>query len=234
MMTSLSALKKKVRTKAKKDRAKTNAWFFKTGKGEYGEGDKFLGLTMPEQRAVARQFRDLSLKEVERLLKGVWHEERMIGLLILVHRYEAGTEVEKEKIFAYYIKHRHAVNNWDLVDVTTPSIIGDFLYTRNKDLLYTYARSKNLWERRIAIVATYPFIKRGLLQDTFRISKLLLNDTEDLIHKAVGWMLREVGKQDRKKLERFLTKHIQELPRTTLRYAIEHFPEEKRQEYLHK
>lgn len=231
---SLSKLKKAVRKKAKKKRATANEWFFKTGKGEYGEGDMFLGLTMPEQRAIAKEFQDISSKEVKVLLASKWHEERMIGLLILVYRYEHSADEEKEKIFNFYIKYRQAVNNWDLVDVTTPSIIGDYLYDKDKTLLYRYAKSKNLWERRIAIVATYLFIKRGLLEDTLNISKLLLNDTEDLIHKAVGWMLREVGKQDVQRLEQFLKNNIREVPRTTLRYAIERFPERKRKAYLKK
>jgi len=232
---TLSELKKEVRVHSGKERAKTNEWFFKTGKGQYGEGDKFLGLTMPEQRKIAKQFCVLSYKDVKTLLDDKYHEHRMIGLLILVYKYETADEKEKTKIFKFYIKNRKAVNNWDLVDVTTPNIVGMYLLDRPKkdrEFLYTYAKSKNLWERRISILATFPSIKSEKFIDTFKISELLLNDEEDLIHKAVGWMLREVGKRDKKQLKKFLDKHIRSLPRTTLRYSIERFPEKERKGYL--
>ncbi len=234
---SLTKLKKEAVELAKIERAKNNEWFFKTGKGEYGEGDKFLGLTMPEQRKIAKQFSDIPYSDIEVLLKNKYHEYRMIGLLILVYKFEKADEKEREKIFKFYIKNRKAVNNWDLVDVTTPHIIGRHLLTlpnNERRFLYTYAKSKSLWERRIAILATAPFISAGKFSDTLKISEQLLSDEEDLIHKAVGWMLREVGKKDVAVLKKFLDKNIRSLPRTTLRYAIERFPETERKMYLKK
>jgi len=227
-------LKKEINLHSDKNRAKTNAWFFKTGKGEYGEGDVFLGLTMPEQRKISKGFKDLSLTDVTKLISSKYHEERMIALLILVQKYELGNKRIKKQIYNFYIKHRSRVNNWDLIDVTTPNIVGDYLKKKDKKILYTFARSKSLWERRMAILSTYTFIKHGMLQDTLNISKILLSDEEDLIHKAVGWMLREVGKVDQSKLESFLRKNVRQIPRTTMRYAIERFPEKKRKAYLKK
>lgn len=231
---SLLKLRKSIRKIAKKHRAKSNAWFFKSGKGEYGEGDKFLGLTMLEQREIVKTFKGLALVDIKKLLDSKFHEERMIGLLFLVQMYKAGDDKVKKDIFDFYIKNRKSINNWDLVDVTTPRIVGDYLKDKNKSLLYIFARNGNLWERRIAILATFAFIKEGNLKDSFKISEILLTDNEDLIHKATGWMLREVGKKDTHALEAFLTRYIKTIPRTTLRYAIERFPEKKRKEYLNK
>lgn len=233
---SLTQLRKEIKQHAKQERAETNAWFFKTGKGQYGEGDKFLGLTMPEQRKIAKQFSvTLPEPDITKLLASPWHEERMIGLLILVYRFEKASETEQKDIFDFYLTHRKAINNWDLVDVTTPNIVGVYLLDKPKkerEFLYSYAVSPDLWERRIAILATFPFIKAGRFDDTLKISKLLLGDQEDLIHKAVGWMLREVGKQDEAVLKKFLKTNIRQLPRTTLRYAIERFPETERKAFL--
>ncbi|HJN62688.1 MAG TPA: DNA alkylation repair protein [Candidatus Paceibacterota bacterium] len=225
-------IKKEIRKYAKKKKAKNNEWFFKTGKGEYGEGDKFLGLTMPEQRKITLKHRELGLREVKKLLDSVYHEERMIGLLILVCKYKKTKN--KKEIFDFYLKNKKAINNWDLVDVTTPNIVGDYLKNRDKGLLYKFAKSKDLWQKRIAIVATCVFIKEGNLKDTFKISEILLNDKHDLIHKAVGWMLREAGKKNQKELEKFLSKYSKVMPRTMLRYSLEKFPEIKRKKYMKK
>lgn len=236
-MKTYSAVKKEIQKNANKERAASSEWFFKTEKGQYGAGDRFLGLTMPIQRQIAKQCLALSYSDVKKLLESKYHEHRMIGLLILVYRFERGDEAQRKQVFDFYIKNHRAVNNWDLVDCTTPNIVGRYLLTRPKReraFLYTYARSENLWERRIAVLATYSFIREGSFEDILKISEILLRDKEDLIHKAVGWMLREVGKKDGKVLRAFLDKHIRELPRTTLRYAIEKFPEKERKVYLGK
>ena len=220
------------------ERAQNCARFFKTGPGQYGEGDCFLGLSMPELRKVAKKFQELVFSDIETLLESRWHEERMAGLLILVLQYQKTNDVQrKQEIFDFYLNHRAAINNWDLVDVTTPHIVGTHLLSRPKAeraFLYDFARSGNMWERRIAILATFPFIRAGKHADTLDIAEILLDDTEDLIHKAIGWMLREVGKQDEKKLKKFLEKHIRRMPRTTLRYAIEKFSEKERKAWLKK
>lgn len=232
---SYAQVRRVIRAHADKKRAESSARFFKTGKGEYGEGEKFLGLTMKEQRRIAKQYGALEESGIVRLLQSPWHEERMTGLLILVHQFQHGDELVRAHIFAFYLKHRKAINNWDLVDVTTPTIVGEHLLSQPaaaRKFLYEYAQSASLWERRMAILATFAFIKAGDIADTFRIAELLLYDKEDLIHKAVGWMLREVGKQDKKELEQFLKKHSIYIPRTTLRYAIERFPEKERKAFL--
>ena len=232
----LSKLRRDIRKCGTKDRASVNARFFKTGKGEYGEGDRFLGLTMGEQRNLAKRYRDIEYPDIEKLLKSSWHEERMIGLLVLVLRYEmAKDESEKREIFEFYVSHRAAVNNWDLVDVTTPNIVGDFLlHKKDRKLLYAWACSENLWERRMAMLATFRFIREGDFRDTLSMAIILLRDAHDLIHKATGWMLREVGKRDESALVRFLERYAAKMPRTMLRYAIEKFPPERRQRFLKK
>jgi 3-methyladenine DNA glycosylase AlkD len=232
---SLTLLRLEAKKHATKKRAEANAWYFKTGKGEYGEGDKFLGLTMPAQRKIAKQFCALPYTDIKKLLDDSYHELRMIGLLILVYKFEKTSEKGQKKIFNFYLRNRKAVNKWDLVDVSTPKIVGKYLLERpvaERKFLYTYAKSKNLWVRRIAILATFPFIDANKFNDTLKISKMLLDDKEDLIHKAVGWALREVGKKDEKVLKNFLDTHIRKLPRTTLRYSIERFPEKERKMYL--
>ena len=207
--------------------------FFKTGKGEYGYGDKFIGIRMPDLRALAKKYVDLGLVDIGRLIKSKIHEERLAGLLILVNQYKAAREeAQKDKIYNFYTKHFNYINNWDLVDVTCPHIVGPHLMNKNRKVLSEWARSDHLWTKRIAIVSNWWFIRSGDLSSVFKISKILLNDEHDLIHKAVGWMLREAGKQDRKALESFLKPHYNNMPRTMLRYAIEKFPESKRQKYL--
>lgn len=231
---SLFLLKKEIRKYAKKDRALMSARFFKTGKGDYGEGDRFLGLTMGEQRKISKMFQDLGFSDVSKLLESSWHEERMIGLLILILHYESNeSRSDKREIFDFYLSHRSSVNNWDLVDVTTPNIVGDFLSDeKDRNILYTFAVSKNFWERRMAMLATFSFIRNCDFFDTLAIAEILLSDSHDLIHKAVGWMLREVGKRDVKTLVGFLEKHSSNMPRTMLRYAVEKFSPEERTRFL--
>jgi 3-methyladenine DNA glycosylase AlkD len=231
-MSELSVLKKLIRANHNAEHAKTMQWFFKTGKGEYGEGDVFLGLKLPVQRKIARQFIDLDLTDLQKLLDSKIHEDRLIALLIIVGRYEKSDEKDKERIFKFYIKNSKKVNNWDLVDLSAHKIIGAHLLERENEALFKFAGSKNLWERRISIISTYTFIKNNKFDTTLKISDILLNDEQDLIHKAVGWMLREIGKRDMKKLENFLKQRYNRMPRTMLRYAIEKFPEVKRQRYL--
>ena len=227
-------LKEDLRKKANPEKSKVLAGFFKTGKGEYGEGDVFLGITVPEIRAVAKKYEDLDLDEIRKILNSKIHEERFAGLLILVHKYSKGNDEIKKKVFNFYLENAKRVNNWDLVDLTAPKIVGDFL-TENyglKKIIYDLALSENLWERRISIISTFAFIRKKHFEDVFAISEILIGDGHDLIHKAVGWMLREVGKVDLKSLENFLKKHYKDMPRTMLRYSIEKFPEKKRKRYL--
>lgn len=206
--------------------------FFKTGKGQYGEGDIFYGLTVPQQRKLAKKYKDIPLNDVKKLLNHKVHEFRLTGTLILVHKYE--TSDNKEEIFNFYLNNTDGINNWDLVDISADKILGAHLINKDKSLLYNFTKSDNLWERRMAIIATFYFIKNNKFQDTLKISKLLLNDKHDLIHKAVGWMLREVGKRDQKTEEKFLNKHYREMPRTMLRYSIERLEESKRKHYMKK
>ena len=231
---SVTKLQKEIRKVKDPARAKSSLWFFKTGKGEYGEGDKFLGLKMGEQRIIAKQFIDLELNELVPLLKSEWHEERMVAFLILTYKYPKADAKEQKKIYNFYIKHRRAANNWDLIDVTVPRVIGAYLKDRDKGVLYKYALSNNLWERRIAVLATFPLIPLSRFDDSLKIAKILLNDEHDLIHKAVGWMLREIGKRNQVVLENFLKKHYKNMPRTMLRYAIERLEEPLRLKYLKK
>jgi 3-methyladenine DNA glycosylase AlkD len=214
------------------DRAKSLAWFFKTGKGQYGEGDRFLGLTMPTMRRIALQYQHLSLKDLGRLLASHWHECRLAALEILVAQFENAGEAQREQIVEFYLQQTARINNWDLVDASAPYILGEYLLTGGRDMLDRLSASGNLWERRIAIVSTFAFIKKGEVKDTFRIAERLLDDPHDLIRKANGWALREAGKVDQPALLRFLQKHYACLPRTTLRYAIERFPPGRRERML--
>ena len=229
----LKNIKKDLRKIADPLEARVLAGFFKTGKGHYGEGDIFLGVTVPQSRTIAKRYwKEVSLEDVGTLLQSPIHEERLIALIILVEKYSKADEKIKKTIYDFYIANARRVNNWDLVDLTAPRIVGDYLLEREKALLYRLAKSDNLWERRIAIVSTYHFIKNKKYNETFKIAELLLSDQHDLIHKAVGWMLREVGKRDQKQAEIFLKKHCEVCPRTTLRYAIERFEPQKRQFYM--
>ena len=205
--------------------------FFKTGKGQYGEGDIFLGITVPESRKIAIKYSSLELIDIKSLLQSKIHEERLIALLILVHRYNTNIE-ERKNIFYFYLDNTNYINNWDLVDLSSHQIIGDFLKNKDRKILYQLVKSSNLWERRISIISTYAFIRNNNFEDTLKISEILLNDEHDLIQKAVGWMLREVGNRNMNIEEEFLKKHYKSMPRTMLRYAIEKFPENKRKAYL--
>ncbi|MBI5903301.1 MAG: DNA alkylation repair protein [Deltaproteobacteria bacterium] len=231
MKETLIPAKKALHTYADPARAIHLQRFFKTGKGEYAEGDQFIGVTVPAIRKVVRQFRDLPLSEAKKLLKSSIHEERLLALLILVHQYKNTDESFRKRIFNFYLSHLSYVNNWDLVDVSCRDIIGGYLENKNRKLLYQLAKSKRLWDRRVAIISTYFFIRKGDSEDTLKIASLLLKDKEDLIHKAVGWMLREVGKQNERILEDFLNEHSNVMPRTMLRYAIERLSEKKRQQF---
>ena len=206
--------------------------FFKTGPGEYGEGDRFRGIRVPVLRKLARKYRQLPVAAAADLLQSAYHEDRLLALFILIEHYYKGAGDVRSAIHHLYLEHTTFVNNWDLVDASAPHLVGHFLKDRRKDTLTRLAASANLWERRLAIMATFAFIKEGNFDETLRIAYLLLGDPEDLIHKAVGWMLREVGKRDLARLKVFLGVHHQEMPRTMLRYAIEKFPEAQRQAYL--
>ncbi len=206
--------------------------FFKTGKGEYGEGDIFLGLRVPVIRKIAKKYRTLPISDTAEFLKSPFHEERLFALIVLVELFRKKDKENKEKIYELYLSHTKYINNWDLVDISAPRIVGAYLFTRDKKPIYILARSENLWERRIAMMSTLFFIANNEFSNTLKIAEIFLKDKEDLIHKAVGWMLREVGKKDSEVEEEFLRKHNQEMPRTMLRYAIEKFSEEKRKSYL--
>lgn len=212
--------------------AKIAQWFFKTGPGEYAEGDQFLGIRVPVLRKVAKEFRSISVEQTTSLLKSSFHEERLLALFILKDLFAKGDESRQRKIYKLYLDHIKYINHWDLVDISAGDIVGRFLLEKDKKTLYRLAKSKSLWERRIAIMATYYLIKCDEYFETLKLAKMLLEDKEDLIHKAVGWMLREIGKRDTKTEEVFLKQHYKNMPRTMLRYAIEKFPKSKRQMYL--
>ncbi len=208
--------------------------YFKTGKGEYGEGDIFIGVTVPNIRTIAKKYKDLSPSEIELLLKNKIHEYRLTGLIILTYQFERGDDAKKKLIYDFYLSHTKYINNWDLVDLSSHEIVGTYLLEHPKDrkLLLSLAKSKSLWERRIAMVACYALLRKKQFDETFAVAQILLHDEHDLIHKAVGWMLRELGKMDQDALEEFLKKHYKTMPRTMLRYAIEKFPESKRKFYM--
>jgi len=225
-------IRTKLQKLGNKQRAKVSQGFFKTGPGEYGEGDVFLGIKVPELRKLAKECQDITVKEVKQLVRSSIHEERLLALLILVLMYSKGNETTKKRIYELYLGNTKFINNWDLVDGSAEHIVGDFLVDKSKKPLYSLAKSTDLWERRISIMSTFHFIKRNEFSETLKISKMLLSDEEDLIHKAVGWMLREVGKRHLQTEEKFLREHYMRMPRTMLRYAIERFPESERQRYL--
>jgi 3-methyladenine DNA glycosylase AlkD len=229
---TVDAIRAHLRGLADPARAEVSRSFFKTGPGEYGEGDRFLGIRVPDLRKAATAFQETGFREVTRLLASPIHEERLVALLLLVRQFELSDAAGRKRVYEFYLKNTRRVNNWDLVDLSAGEIVGTYLLERSKRPLYRLARSRNLWERRIAIVATHPSIRRGDFEPTLRVATMLLADREDLIHKAVGWMLREVGKRDVAVLERYLREHHAEMPRTALRYAIERFAETKRKRYL--
>jgi len=230
-----SDVKKELKALANPEKAAILKRFFKTGPGQYGEGDKFIGVVVPAQRQVAKKYSQLPLAEAEKLLHSRIHEERLTALLILDGLFKRGDSQTQEKIYKIYLKNTRYINNWDLVDLSAPNIVGARLYKRDRKILYRLAKSKSLWERRIAILATFYFIRQSDCADTLKIAKLLLTDQHDLMHKAAGWMLREVGKRcSEKELKKFLDQYGAEMPRTMLRYAIERLPEKERQRYLRK
>lgn len=234
-MADLTELKAELNSLADSKRAEASKRYFKTGKGEYGEGDVFLGIGGTIQRKIAKKYwKDFNLKEVQELLNSKMHEYRQVGLLILCEKYRHAKKdlLEKRKIYEFYLNNTKNINNWDLVDISCPHIVGDFLLREGTDILKMLAKSKNIWERRISIISTFAFIKKRNLGESLAIAEMLLNDEHDLIHKAVGWTLREVGKKNMEVLEIFLKPRYKSMPRTALRYAIEKFPEEKRKKYL--
>lgn len=227
-----SAAEARLRMLAEPDRVPLLSRYFKTGPGEYGEGDRFLGVRMPAIRGLVRELRGMALDDMLRLLRSPWHESRMLALLLMVDAYERGDEPARREIFDAYVTNTDRIDNWDLVDSSAPNIVGAHLRDRDRDLLTRLAGSELLWERRIAILATLEFIRHDDFADTLRIAELLLHDRHDLIHKATGWMLRETGRRDRTVLERFLRRHSHAMPRTMLRYAIERFEPAERRRWL--
>lgn len=230
---TLTGLRTKLKGLADPQKAEFVARYFKTGPGEYGEGDIFLGITVPAQRQIAKKYLNLSLADVEKLLKSKIHEERLTSLMILVEKFKKATPDQQQAIYELYLRNTAQINNWDLIDGTAEYIVGPYLQDNDKSVLTKLARSDSIWERRIAIMATYHYIKQGNADETLRIAEILVNDLHDLIQKAVGWMLREVGKRCSQEIEEaFLKKHYKTMPRTMLRYAIERFEPSRRQAYL--
>ncbi len=229
----LTELRKNLRDLGNPGNAKELQRFFKTGPGEYGAGDIFLGIKVPVLRKLAKKYKKLPLSGIENLLYSPIHEERFLSLVLLVQAYSKANHPEKKRIYNLYLKNTGHINNWDLVDTSAEHIVGAFLNDKNKGPLYTLAASKSLWERRMAVMSTSYFIKHNQFDETLKIAEMLLADQEDLIHKAVGWMLREIGNRHLPTEENFLKKHYKKMPRVMLRYAIEKFPETKRQKYLH-
>jgi 3-methyladenine DNA glycosylase AlkD len=235
---SLENFKKEYKKLADPAQAKILAGFFKTGPGQYGEGDIFLGIKVPVQREAIKKYDDLDFKDLQELLNSKIHEYRLSAVFVLVKKFELAAKARdgktQEKIYKFYLRNSRNINNWDLVDLSAPNIVGQYLLAKNREILYTLVRSKNLWERRIAILATFTFLRQKDFKDTFKIAEILLSDEHDLIHKSVGWMLRESGKRDVNVLYKFLDKNYKKMPRTMLRYAIEKLPEAERKKYLAK
>ena len=227
-----AAIQRELESLGDASRAAHSQRYFKTGPGEYGAGDRFRGMRVPILRGLAKKYQDLPLAAAVRLLQSPCHEDRLLALLLLIRHYDRGEQVARDKIHRLYLENTRWVNNWDLVDASAPHLVGHYLVNRTKDTLTRLAASGNLWERRIAIIATLHFIKQHDFEETLRIARVLLGDPEDLLHKAVGWMLREVQKRETTVAEAFLQKHYRQMPRTMLRYAIERLPEARRQAYL--
>jgi len=228
----ITELKNELNNLSNKEHAHTLQRFFKTGPGEYGEGDQFIGIKVPVLRSVAKKHYSLTYNELEVLIRSPIHEERLTALFILVHKFKKADESEKENIFNFYMQHKKYINNWDLVDLSADKIAGAYLFNKDVSVLFELADSENLWDKRIALLSSFNFIKNGVFDISLQLAEKLLHDKHDLIHKGVGWMLREIGNRDINTLEGFLFKHYKTMPRTMLRYAIEKFPEAKRQQYL--
>jgi 3-methyladenine DNA glycosylase AlkD len=231
-LSSYREIKRRLQKLASPEDATVLQGFFKTANGQYGAGDVFIGIKTPPLRRVAIEFQDVPFPTIKQLLKSKIHEERTLALMVLVRQFARGDETLREKIYAFYMTHVSFINNWDFVDGSAPYIVGPFLWARDKRQLYVFAKSKSLWERRIAIISTFHFIRQNDFRDALKIASLLRDDDHDLIHKAVGWMLREIGNRDQAAEEAFLKRHYNVMPRTMLRYAIERFPESRRLEYL--
>jgi 3-methyladenine DNA glycosylase AlkD len=222
-----------LRTRAEPTRAVVLQGYFKTGPGEYGEGDRFIGVRLPALRVLVREFQEAPLPEIGKLLASPIHEARLLAVLLLVRQFQRATEqTARRRIYDFYLSRTRQINNWDLVDVSAPGLVGGWLFDRSRAPLTRLAQSSNLWERRIAVLATHYFIRQGDLDETFRIADILLDDEHDLVHKAVGWMLREAGQRDMRRLRAFLATRHHTMPRTMLRYAIEKMPERERRTYL--
>lgn len=223
---------KDVRKEADPAKVEILSRFFKTRKGEYGEGDLFLGVKVPPLRKISKKYKGLPLPELQKIVKSKYHEERLLGFFILCETFQKTPEEDRNKLHQFYLKNLKYVNNWDIVDLSSREMIGDYLLDKKRDILYKLAKSENLWERRISIISTYAFIRKQDFKDALKISEILLKDKEDLIHKAVGWMLREIGNRSLKPETDFLDKHASSMPRTMLRYAVEKFPDKLRTKYM--
>lgn len=233
-MAGLRSLRNELKKLSSPKKAEASSWFFKTGKGQYGEGDVFIGVTVPEQRAIAKKYKDLKLLDLQKLISSPIHEERLTALIILVDKFKKNKGVERENLFKFYIINLKYINNWDLVDSSAHKIIGEFLLDKKITLLLALAKSQSIWERRIAIISTFAFLPKKDSKPTYAVCDLLLSDREDLIQKAVGWALRECGKRvSEKELEEYVKVNYKKMGRTALRYAIERFEAKKRQELLH-
>lgn len=231
-MHKAETIKKELKKLADKEKSVKLSGFFKTGKGQYGEGDVFIGITVPDQRKTAKLFYDTGLSEIEKLLDDPIHECRLTALLILIQKYSKADETEKKDIVDFYLSKTSKINNWDLVDLSAHQIIGNYYFNRDREILYKLAKSSSMWEQRIAVVSTYYFIKRNDFKEILAFSEMLLDHKHDLIHKATGWMLRETGKMDLSVLKKFLDKHHKVMPRTMLRYAIEKLDDQERIIYM--
>lgn len=227
-------VEKSLRSVSTPERAKANEWFFKTGKGQYGYGDKFIGVSVPNQRAIVKQFRDLDLSELKILLHSPFHECRLTSLFILVHQYEQGDSKTKATLTKFYLSNLKYVNNWDLVDSSAHKILGEELINKNREILYKLAKSESMWSRRVAIISTFTFLKDNDFKDALKLAEIYLDDDQDLMHKATGWTLREIGKKSRPTLLKFLDKHHKKMPRTALRYSIEHLSLDLKKKYMAK
>ena len=231
-MTTAADVRRELEKRSDAERAVFHKRYFKTGPGDYGEGDRFRGVKVPVLSQLSREHQDMPTSEVVKLLRSQFHEDRLLALVILVRQFDRGDHVRKSAIYALYMKSTRYINNWDMVDCSAPNIVGAHLRERSRAPIRRLARSANIWERRIAVLATFHFIRGGEFDESLHIAKRLLTDEEDLIHKAVGWMLREIGSRDQEVLEKFLRVNYRKMPRTMLRYAIERFPEARRQRYL--
>jgi 3-methyladenine DNA glycosylase AlkD len=230
----INKIKKELKKLANPKKADLLQRFFKTGKGEYGEGDVFLGIKVPIQRKLANKYKTLPVADLQILLNSKIHEQRLVALFILMHQYKKADAVGRQEIVNFYLNNTKNINNWDLIDLSAPRLLGDYLLDKPRKLLYTLSRSNSIWEKRIAVLSTFAFIKNAQFDDSLKIGETLLQDHHDLIHKGVGWMLREIGKKDQAIEEAFLKKHYKKMPRTMLRYAIEKFDEQKRKFYMKK